>query len=148
MRNLLKMHQKLNETDKMKYLWMMGKIHVYMWLHTASLKSTAGNKTKFFPCPFRIPTSSCLTLAEAFRNDYIAACSKARRSANEENESGGYVIVPCPSKVTQHRSTADWLNFFWRHQITYDGTHTEQILKFKVLLCNSYWNLLTLSVWI
>ena len=64
-----------------------------MWLHTASIKFTAGNKTKLFPSPFYISTSSRLTLAEAFRNDYVAACSTALRSATEENESGGYVSV-------------------------------------------------------
>ena len=89
---------------------MMDKVHVYMWLHIASIKSTAGNKTRLFPIPFHISTSSRLTLAEAFRNDHVAACSTALRSATtEENESGGYVTVPCPSKVTQCRGTADWL---------------------------------------
>ena len=82
-----------------------------MWLHSASIKSTAGNKTRLFSSPFHVSTSSGLTLAGPFRNDYVAACSTALRSATEENESGGYVTVPCPSKVTQHSSTADWLNF-------------------------------------
>ena len=82
-----------------------------MWLHAASIISTAGNKTKLFPNPFHVSTSSRLTLARAFRNDYIAACSTALRSATEENELGGYVTVPCLSKVTQHISTADWLKF-------------------------------------
>ena len=90
---------------------MMDKVHVYLWLHTASIKSTAGNKTRFFPSPFHIATSWRLTLAEAFRNDHVAAWSNALRCATEENESGGYVTVPCPSKVTQHSSTADWLKF-------------------------------------
>ena len=89
-----------------------GKIHVYMWLHTVSIKSTVGNKTGLFPCPFHVSTSSRLTLAGALRNDYVAACSTALRSATEENESGAYVTVPCPSKVTQHISTADWLKFY------------------------------------
>ena len=78
----------------------MDKVHVYMWLHTASIKSTAGNKTRLFPSPFHVSTSSRLTLAGAFRNDHIATCSTALRSATEENESGGYITVPCPSKVT------------------------------------------------
>ena len=56
-------------------------------------------------------TSSRLTLAGAFRSDYVAACSTALRCATEENESGGYVGVPCPSKVKQRSSTAGWLKF-------------------------------------
>ena len=68
-----------------------------MWLHTASIKSTARNKTRFFPSPFQVSTSSRLTLAGGFRNDHVAACSTALRSPTEENESGGYVTVPCPS---------------------------------------------------
>ena len=89
----------------------MESFHVYMWLHTASIKPTAGNKTRLLPIPFHISTSSCLTLAGAFRNDYVAACSTALRSATDENGWGGYVTVPCRSKVTQHSSTADWLKF-------------------------------------
>ena len=87
----------------------MDKVHVYMCLHSASIKSTAGNKTRFFHNPFHISTSSSLTLAEAFRNDHVAACSMALNSATEENESSGYVTVRCPSKVTEHTSTMDWL---------------------------------------
>ena len=75
------------------------------------IKSTAGNKTRCFPKPFHISTCSRLTLAEAFRNDHVATCSTALRSATEENESGDYVTVRCPSKVTQHSSTEDWLKF-------------------------------------
>ena len=66
---------------------MMDKFHVYIYLHNASIKSTAGNKIRFFPCPFHISTNSRLTLAEAFRNDHVAAFSTALRSATEENES-------------------------------------------------------------
>ena len=51
------------------------------------MKSTAGNKTRFFSSPFHISTSSRLTLAEAFWNDLETACSTAHRSASEENES-------------------------------------------------------------
>ena len=29
-----------------------GKIHVDMWLHTASIKSTVGNNTRLFLSPF------------------------------------------------------------------------------------------------
>ena len=67
------------------------------------------NETSLFPSPFHVFTSSRLTLAGAFRGDYVAACSTALRSTTEENDSGGYVDVPCPSKVKQRKSTADWL---------------------------------------
>ena len=82
-----------------------------MWLLTASIKSTVGNKTRLFSSPAFDSTSSRLTLARAFWSDYVAACSTALRSATEENDSGGYVAVPCPSKVKQRSSTADWLKF-------------------------------------
>ena len=62
-----------------------------------------------FPSPFHVFTGSRLSLAGAFRGDYVAACSTALRSTTEENDSGGYVDVPCPSKVKQRKSTADWL---------------------------------------
>ena len=78
---------------------MMDKGHVYMCLHIASIESTAGNNTRLFPSPFHISTSSGLTLAEAFRNDHVAACSTALRSATEKNEMGGHVTVPCSSKM-------------------------------------------------
>ena len=71
------------------------------------LKPLLGKKLGLFPSPFHISTSSRLTLAGAFPGDYVAACSTAFRSATEENDSGGYVDVPCPSKVKQHSSTAD-----------------------------------------
>ena len=87
----------------------MDKVLVYMCLHIASIKSITGNKTMLFPNPFYISFSSRLTLNEAFRKDHVAACSIAHRSATEENESGGYVTVPSPSRETQHSSTADWL---------------------------------------
>ena len=116
---------------------MMEEVHVYMWLPSASIESIVGNKTRLFLSPFHISTSSRITLAGAFQNGYVAACSAALRTATEENESGGYVTVPCPSKVTEHSSTADWLKIYWRHQIGYDGTHTEQIFTFKVTLCNN-----------
>ena len=89
----------------------MDKVHVYMCSHIASIESTAGNKTKLFPCLLLISTSSCLTLDKAFRNDHVADCSTAFRSATEENESGGYVTAPCPSKVAHRSSTADWPKF-------------------------------------
>ena len=119
---------------------MLVKVHVYMCLHIASIKSTAGNKTKFFLYPLLISTSRFLICAKAFRNDYVAACSIALRSATEKNELDGNVTVPCPSKVKHCSSTADWLKFYWRHKISYDGTHTEQIFTFKVTLCNNSCN--------
>ena len=68
---------------------MIDKVLVYMCLHIASIKSTAWNKTKLLPSPFLISTSWFLILAEAFRNDHVAACSTAFRSATEKNEMGG-----------------------------------------------------------
>ena len=82
-----------------------------MRLHTASTKSIVLNKIRLFPSPFHVSTSSRLILAGAFRSDYVAACSTALRNATEENESGGYVAVLCPSNVKQRSSTADWLKF-------------------------------------
>ena len=82
-----------------------------MWLKTESFKSTVVNKTKLVPSPIPNSVSSRLTLAGAFRSDHVAACSTALRSATEDNESGGYVAVPCPSKLKQRSSTADCLNF-------------------------------------
>ena len=79
-----------------------------MWLHTASIKSTVGNKTRLFPSPFHVSTTSRLTLDGAFRSDHVAACSTALRSATEEKELwGGYVTVRCPSNVKQRSSTVD-----------------------------------------
>ena len=89
----------------------MEKVHVYMRLHTASIKSTVGNKTRLFSSPFHVSTSSRLTLGRAFRNHNVAACGTALRSATEKNESGGYVTVPCPFEVKQQSSTAGWLYF-------------------------------------
>ena len=80
-------------------------------MFTASIKSTVGYKIRLFPSLFHVSTSSRLTLAGAFRSDYLAACSTALRSATEENELGGYVAVPPPSKVKQRSSTADRLKF-------------------------------------
>ena len=60
-----------------------------------------------FPSPFLVTTGWFLILAKAFRNDYVAAWSNARRSAAEKNELGGYVSVPYSSELTQHKSRAD-----------------------------------------
>ena len=100
-----------------------------MCLHTASIESTNGNKTRLFPSPFQVSASSRLTLAGLFRSDHLATCGAALRSATEENESVGCITVPCPSKVTKHRSSSVVTSPDW-----YDGTHTEQIFTFKVTL--------------
>ena len=84
----MKMHREINEIHEIRVHINIGKNHVYMWLHTASIKSAAGNGTRIFPSPFQISTSSRLTFAGAFRNDYVAAYSTALRSATEEKESG------------------------------------------------------------
>ena len=89
----------------------MDKVHVYLCLHIASNKSTAGNKTGLFPSSLLFPTTCFLVLAEGFRNDHVAVCSTALRSATENNEMGGNVTVPCSSKMTQRISTADWPKF-------------------------------------
>ena len=78
-------------------------------LHAASIKSTVGKKLGLFLSPFYVSTSSRLTLAGVFRGGNVAACSTAFRSTTDENDSGEYVDVPCPSKVKQSSSTADWL---------------------------------------
>ena len=68
-------------------------------------------QTRLFPSPFHVSSSSGPTLAGAFRSDHVVACSTAFRSTTEENDSGGYVDVPCPSKAKQRSTTADWLKF-------------------------------------
>ena len=88
---------------------MKDKVHLYMCLLMALIKPTAGNETTRSPSAFHFSTSMRLTLAEAFRNDHVAGCSTAFRSATDDNQSDGYVTVPCPSKVTQHSGTTDWL---------------------------------------
>ena len=80
-------------------------------LKATTIETTVGNKLGLFPRPFHISTSTRLTLAGAVRGDYVAACSTAFHSTTEENDSGGYVDFPCPSKVKQRSSTADWLKF-------------------------------------
>ena len=80
-------------------------------LHAASNKKTVWNKLGVFPSPSHVSTSSGLTLVGAFRGGYVAAYSTAFRSATEKNDSGGYVDVPCPSKVKQRSCTADRLKF-------------------------------------
>ena len=82
-----------------------------MCLHIASIKCTAGNKTRLFPSPFLISTNRFCISAAAFRNDHVAACSTVLRSATEKNGMGGYVTIPWSSKMTQRGSTADWNKF-------------------------------------
>ena len=77
-----------------------------------------------FPSPFHVLNGWFVILEKVFRNNYVAACSTAPRSATEGNESGGHVDVPCPSKVKQRKSTAGWLKVLWRHQIASDVTRT------------------------
>ena len=99
------MHRKDNlKYEKIKFIILKGSC-----LHAESIKSTVGKKLGLFPSPFHVSTSSRLTLAGAFRGGYVAACSTAFGSTTEENDSGAYVDVPCPSKVKQSSSTADWL---------------------------------------
>ena len=90
---------------------MLDKVPVYICLHIASFKSTAGNKTRFFLSPFLISTGRFCIWGETFRNDYVAACSTALLSATEKNEMGAYVTVPCSSKMTPRSSTTDWNKF-------------------------------------
>ena len=89
----------------------MQKVHVYLGSHVASIKCTAGNKTRFFASPFLVSTSRFCILAKAFRNDHVAACSTSLRSATEKNEMGGDLSVLCLSKMTQPGSTAVWMKF-------------------------------------
>ena len=85
----------------------MERVHIYMCLHFASIKSTAGNKTSFFLKPFLISTSWFLILVEAIWIDHVATCSTALRSATEKNDKGGFLTLPCPSKMTQRSCTAE-----------------------------------------
>ena len=57
-----------------------------LWLYTASIKSTVGNKFRLFTSPFHIPTTPHF-LAGTFRSEYIAAYSTVLCSATEETES-------------------------------------------------------------
>ena len=134
-RILLKNAPNIFELHKIKQVILIDNVHFYMYLHIASIESLAGNKCNLFHRPFLTSIIWFLNLAEAFRNDHEAACSTALRSATEKNGMGGYITVPCSSKMTQRSSTADWLKFYRRHQIGYDGTHTEQIFNFEITLC-------------
>ena len=70
---------------------MIDKVHVYMCLHTASIKSTVGNKTRLFLSTFLISTSRLLILAKGFRNDHVAASSTALRSQCYWEEWNGWL---------------------------------------------------------
>ena len=54
-----------------------------MFFHIVLINFATENKTRFFPSPFHISNSLFLILAEAFRNDYVAAFSTAIRSVTE-----------------------------------------------------------------
>ena len=82
-----------------------------MCLHIERNICTAGKKTGTFPSPFFISTSPFVNLAEAFRNDYVAACSTAFRCSAESNEVGGFVTTPCSTKMTQRSGRGDWIKF-------------------------------------
>ena len=89
----------------------MDEIHVYMCFHIASIKSIAGNETRFLPSPFLLSTSWFLILADAFRNDHLAASSTAFRSVTEKNGMGGYVTVLFSPTMSERSSRANWLKF-------------------------------------
>ena len=76
------------------------KVHVYKCLHIASSNPQLG--TKLISLPVR---SSFLlagsAISEAFQNDYVAACGTVFRSSTVKNETGGYVSVPCSSKMRE-----------------------------------------------
>ena len=110
-RKLLKIVPTISEIHEIKYI-KIDKVHIYMCLNIASNKSTAGNKTRLLTSLSFISTSWFFILAEAFLNDHVAACSTNLRSATEKNEMGGYVTIPCSSKMTQRSSTADWPKFW------------------------------------
>ena len=99
-------HQDLNKIKK-------GKIFTCQKLtcgFTASIKYLPfGNKTKLFLSSFPIANTWFHFLAQAFRNNYVSACSTARRSATEKNVMSGYGTVPCLAKMLKHSSTADWI---------------------------------------
>ena len=100
------------QVKKQSNVWRHEIYNIKRFMITAaSIKTTVWNKLGVFRSPFHVSTSSGLALAGAFSGGYVAACSTAFRCATEENGSGDYVDVPCPSKVKQRSSTADWLEF-------------------------------------
>ena len=101
----------MSRIHKIKCIKKVDKVHSHKCIHFALIKSTAGNKTRIFPSPFLISTRWLLILTQVFRNDHVAACSTALRSAAEKNEKGDYVTVTFSFKMTQRNSTADWCKF-------------------------------------
>ena len=89
----------------------MDRVHIYMCSHIASIKSTAGNKTRLFSLPaphfYKMVSQFGRSVLERLRSRLCTALS----SATEKKEFGGYVTVPCPPKLTQRSSAADWLKF-------------------------------------
>ena len=74
------MHQKWVKNTK-----MIIENHNYMLRNTiASIETIFGMKLGFFPSPFFVTNGWFLILAKVFRNDYIDACSTARRSTTEK----------------------------------------------------------------
>ena len=123
---------------------------VYMWLHTASIKSTVGNKTRHLPSPFHVSSSSRLTLAGAFRSDHVAACSTALRSATEENESCRYVafrVHPKWSSIVAQR--IGWNSFDVTRSVTTEHIRNKYspLKSISVIIVNRFWKLVeTVSV--
>ena len=85
---------------------MMKNYHIHFCLHFASINTTAWKKTRIFRSPLLVFTSWFFIFAEAFRNDHVAACGTALRSATEKNEMTRYLIIPCSSKTTLRSRTA------------------------------------------
>ena len=54
--------------EKMTFI-MLKKVHIYMLLQL----NHCWEQTRLFPSPFYVSTSSRLTLAGAFRSEYVAA---------------------------------------------------------------------------
>ena len=102
---------KVKWKNKLKY----GKIKFIMLkrsMFTCCINyTTVGNNLGLFLAHSTFLAAHASLWAGAFRGDYVAACSTALRSTTEEKDSGGYVDVPCPSKVKRRSSTADWLKF-------------------------------------
>ena len=83
-----------------------------MCVHIASFKFSARKKTKLFLSLFFLFASQFCLLAEAFRNEHVAACSTALRKATEKNEMSGFVTIAWSSKMTHRSSKNDWIKFW------------------------------------
>ena len=64
--------------EKIKFI-NTGQFHVYILRRL----NHCWEQTRLFRSSFHVSTNSRLTLAGAFRGDYVAACSTAFRSATE-----------------------------------------------------------------